>query len=81
MQKYEIIRELGSGSYGKVFLARSKRNNQQYAIKEISIGNLSQAEKDKAIQEVNLLKSLKHPHIVRLENSFQEKGILYIVME
>lgn len=81
MQKYEIIRELGSGSYGKVFLARSKRNNQQYAIKEISIGNLSQQEKDKAIQEVNLLKSLKHPHIVRLENSFQEKGILYIVME
>lgn len=81
MKKYDIIRELGSGSYGKVFLGRSKRNNQQYAIKEIQIGSLSQKEKDKAMQEVNLLKSLNHPHIVQLKDSFQEKGILYIVME
>jgi len=51
------------------------------AIKEIHMAALPQPAKDKAFQEVQLLRSLDHPNIVRLYDSVQEKGVLYIVME
>ena len=81
MNKYEIIRELGSGSYGKVYLARTKRSGEQVAVKEIKLSDQSPSESAKAAKEVNLLKSLKHPHIVRLIDSVQDKNTMYIVME
>ena len=81
MQKYEIVRELGTGSYGKVLLARNRRTKEQVAIKEIQVANLTPEARDKAMQEVELLRSLDHPNIVRLRDSFHEKGVLHIVME
>ena len=81
MQKYEIVRELGTGSYGKVLLAKNRRTNEQVAIKEIQIANLTPEARDKAMQEVELLRSLDHPNIVRLRDSFHDKGVLHIVME
>ena len=81
MNKYETIRDLGTGSYGRVFLAKSKRNGEQFAIKEIQMTNLSAEEKDNAMKEVQILSTLSNPNIVAHKESFQEKGNLYIVME
>lgn len=81
MQKYEVVKDLGTGSYGKVVLARNKRTSELVAIKEIMMTNMSDEEKDKSFKEVNLLKSLDHPNIISLKDSFQDKGHLYIVME
>lgn len=81
MQKYEIGRELGTGSYGKVVLAKNKRNGEQVAMKQIQMANLPQVAREKTLQEVQLLRSLDHPNIVRLKDSFQDKNVLYIIME
>jgi NIMA (never in mitosis gene a)-related kinase len=81
MQKYEYVKELGSGSYGKVILVRNKRDGEQLALKSIELSKLPSESRDKALQEVQLLRSLDHPNIVRLKDSFQEKGILHILME
>jgi NIMA (never in mitosis gene a)-related kinase len=81
MQKYEFVRELGSGSFGKVILVRNKRGGEQLAMKEIQLTSLSPDAREKALQEVQLLRSLDHPNIVRLRDSVQEKGVLYIIME
>ena len=81
MNKYDCIRDLGTGSYGRVFLAKSKRNGEQFAIKEIQMTNLTAEEKDNAMKEVQILSTLSNPNIVAHKESFQEKGNLYIVME
>jgi serine/threonine protein kinase len=66
MQKYELVKDLGTGSYGKVSLMKNTRTGEQVAIKEIPLANLTPQLRDKAQQEVNLLRSLDHPNIVRL---------------
>ncbi|KAJ7341508.1 hypothetical protein JRQ81_005692 [Phrynocephalus forsythii] len=81
MDQYETIQMIGEGSFGKVFLAERKQDNQQCVIKEISLTKLPRKEKESSEKEVTLLARLKHPNIVDFYTSFQEKNKLYIIME
>ena len=51
--------------------------------KEISYGDMSEKEKQLLVQEVNLLRELRHPHIVRYHDRIvcKEESTLYIIME
>ncbi|XP_062981350.1 serine/threonine-protein kinase Nek5 [Elgaria multicarinata webbii] len=81
MDKYEIIKMIGEGSFGKVFLAKGKGDNQQCVIKEISLTKMARKEKESSQKEVSLLARMKHPNIVAFYSSLQEKNKLYIIME
>ncbi|KAH0621933.1 hypothetical protein JD844_023684 [Phrynosoma platyrhinos] len=81
MDQYEIIKMIGEGSFGKVFLACGKEDNQQCVIKEISLTKMPKKEKESSQKEVTLLARLKHPNIVAFYTSLQEKNKLYIIME
>ncbi|KFR17162.1 Serine/threonine-protein kinase Nek5, partial [Opisthocomus hoazin] len=77
MDKYEIIKKIGEGSFGKIFLAKGKVDNEQCVIKEINLTK----EKEASQKEVILLAKMKHANIVTFYASLQEKNKLYIVME
>ena len=72
MEKYEIIRNLGRGSYGSVELARlrpspgspSNDKEQLYTIKKIKLKHLPPEERKKALDEAAVLRKLNHPKIV-----------------
>nr|XP_060642795.1 serine/threonine-protein kinase Nek5 [Anolis sagrei ordinatus] len=81
MDQYEIIKMIGEGSFGKVFLARGKEDNRQCVIKEINLTKMPRKEKESSQKEVTLLARLKHPNIVAFFTSHQEKNRLYIIME
>ena len=81
MHRYEIIRELGKGSYGSVKLAREKSSRELFAIKKIRLSCLSRSEREKSLGEVKVLSSIHHPNVVSYKESFQENQRLYIVME
>ncbi|NXG27177.1 NEK5 kinase, partial [Dromaius novaehollandiae] len=81
MDKYEIIKEIGEGSFGKVFLAKGKVNNEQCVIKEINLTKMHVKEKEASQKEVILLAKMNHANIVTFYTSLQEKNKLYIVME
>lgn len=85
MLKYEQIRVLGQGGFGKAILARKKNANknkeEKVVIKEVQIFSLKPRDREIAFQEAKLLSTLKHPFIVSYIESFQERGNLYIVME
>ncbi|GAB1597748.1 serine/threonine-protein kinase Nek1-like isoform X3 [Argonauta hians] len=80
MNKYVKIRQIGHGSFGKVFLVRHKQSFSNYVIKEIVISGMSPSERDDARKEVAMLATLKHKNIVSYIESFEESGRLYIVM-
>ncbi|XP_008113878.2 serine/threonine-protein kinase Nek5 isoform X1 [Anolis carolinensis] len=81
MDQYEIIKMIGEGSFGKVFLARGKGDIRQCVIKEICLIKMPRKEKESPQKEVTLLARLKHPNIVAFFASHQEKNKLYIIME
>lgn len=46
MDKYEIIKKIGEGSFGKIFLAKGKVDNEQCVIKEIDLTKVKQQNLD-----------------------------------
>ncbi|XP_055893460.1 serine/threonine-protein kinase Nek1-like isoform X1 [Biomphalaria glabrata] len=80
MNKYQRIKQIGEGAFGKAILVKKKDSARQYVIKEINIIKMSVKEREESRKEVAVLSQLKHPNIVSYIESFEEKGSLYIVM-
>ena len=80
---YEFLKEVGSGSFGKVSLVRRKADNKNYVIKQLNIQGLSPREQQDAINEVNILAKTDHPNVIAYFDSFvsSEDKNLNIVME
>ncbi|XP_019621504.1 PREDICTED: serine/threonine-protein kinase Nek1-like isoform X1 [Branchiostoma belcheri] len=81
MEKYQKVKRIGEGSFGKALLVRNKKDGKQYVIKEISITKMSPKERQEARREVTVLSKMKHTNIVSYQESFEEVGNLYIVMD
>ncbi|XP_035680684.1 serine/threonine-protein kinase Nek1-like isoform X2 [Branchiostoma floridae] len=81
MEKYQKLKRIGEGSFGKALLVRNKKDGKQYVIKEISITKMSPKERQEARREVTVLSKMKHTNIVSYQESFEEIGNLYIVMD
>jgi len=78
---FKILEELGKGSYGIVYKVRSLINKKEYVIKKIDLKVLNAKHRKESLQEVQLLKKLSHPNMIKYYHSFLEKDILFIVME
>uniref|UniRef100_A0AAV2KYB5 non-specific serine/threonine protein kinase n=1 Tax=Knipowitschia caucasica TaxID=637954 RepID=A0AAV2KYB5_KNICA len=81
MDKYEQVKKIGEGSFGKAILVKSKEDGHQYVIKEINISGMSSKERQESRKEVSVLANMSHPNIVKYKESFEEGGCLYIVMD
>ncbi|XP_030627992.1 serine/threonine-protein kinase Nek1 [Chanos chanos] len=81
MEKYEKLKKIGEGSFGKAILVKSREDGRQYVIKEIGISRMSSKERQESRKEVAVLANMSHPNIVQYKESFEENGCLYIVMD
>ena len=94
-QHFKKIKKLGEGSYGKVYLIRSKETQKEYALKRISINEENDNAKRISIieenynklslfmNEVNILKKIDHPNIISFRGAFKDKNkeVLNIITE
>uniref|UniRef100_A0AAZ3QLS8 non-specific serine/threonine protein kinase n=1 Tax=Oncorhynchus tshawytscha TaxID=74940 RepID=A0AAZ3QLS8_ONCTS len=78
---YEIIRTLGKGNFAVVKLACHKVTKTQVAIKIIDKKRLEPSDLKKIYREVEVMKLLNHPHIIKLYQVMETKDMLYMVME
>ncbi|CAA7393411.1 unnamed protein product [Spirodela intermedia] len=78
--KYDLLHELGKGSYGAVYKARDIKTSELVAIKVIS---LSEGEEgyEEIRGEIEMLQQCSHPNVVRYFGSYQGEEYLWIVME
>ncbi|XP_032233667.1 serine/threonine-protein kinase Nek2 isoform X2 [Nematostella vectensis] len=83
LHDYEELERIGSGSYGICKKIRRKKDNKVLVWKELDYGQMSETEKQMLVSEVNLLRELKHPHIVRYYDRIIDRTntTIYIVME
>ena len=80
-KKYKILSKLGSGSFGKVFLAQNKYTKEKVAMKQIKKSNKDLLSDGKIRDEIDILKKLDHPDIVRIIESFNTKDSYVLVTE
>lgn len=81
-KKYRIeTKILGSGAFGKVFLATSVSDeNFKVAIKVISKKKIDD-DIDQLLDEISILKKLDHPNIIKYYETYENQKYMYIVME
>jgi protein kinase A len=79
---FEILRTLGTGSFGRVHLVQSKHNQRFYAVKVLK---KQQVVKMKQVEHTNderrMLQEVKHPFLITLWGTFQDSKNLYMVMD
>jgi hypothetical protein len=78
---FKKIGGLGKGSYGAVYKVQRKSDQKIYALKEVSIKQLKQHDRQMAVNEIRILASLHHDSIIRYREAFLEKDNIYIVTE
>ncbi|KAI1240592.1 hypothetical protein IHE44_0009021 [Lamprotornis superbus] len=80
---YEVLLTIGAGSYGKCRKVRRKADGKILVWKELDYGMMTESEKQMLVSEVNLLRELRHPNIVRYYDRIIDRSstTLYIVME
>lgn len=65
-----LLISLGDGSYSCVYKVRRIEDNQEYALKKVKMINLSDREKENALNEVRILASIKHKNVASYKQAF-----------
>ena len=83
LNDFEIIRELGKGVFGVVYLATRKEDNNIYAIKQVKFTDLKQKEISNSLNEIRILASISHQNIIGYKESFYDSpaNTLNLVLE
>ena len=75
---YKIQKIIGKGAFGVVYKAFELCSGRIVAIKQIPVNTEN---KKHVIKEIELLKNLDHPNIVKYYNYLKEENHIYIIME
>ncbi|XP_075051877.1 ribosomal protein S6 kinase alpha-1 isoform X2 [Mixophyes fleayi] len=81
---FVLMKVLGQGSFGKVFLVRKitpPDRNQLYAMKVLKKATLKVRDRVRTKMERDILAEVHHPFVVRLHYAFQTEGKLYLILD
>ena len=83
MDKYEPISYIGKGNFGSITKIRRKIDGKILVWKELNYGVMSEKDRNRIVSEVNILRELHHPNIVKYYDRIIDKknAKLFIVME
>jgi len=82
-EDYCVLNSIGTGSFGSVSKVKRKSDDKVLVWKEINFGKMSEKEKSQLVAEVNIIRELKNPFIVKYYDRIIDKTTtrLYIIME
>lgn len=83
MSHFEVIKKLGEGAFGQVFVVKRKVDGETYALKKVKLASMKEKEKDNALNEIRILASLNDEYVVKFKEAFfdSSSNCLCIVME
>lgn len=83
--RYEVVRELGRGAMGTVYLGRDPKINREVAIKTLRYEGIDDAQmqevKQRFFQEAEAAGKLSHPNIMTIYDVGEDFDVVYMAME
>ncbi|XP_026782960.1 serine/threonine-protein kinase ULK3 [Pangasianodon hypophthalmus] len=77
-----LTEKLGSGTYATVYKAYRKTDNREaVAVKVVSKKSLNKASMENLLTEIEILKTVRHPHIVQLKDFQWDSENIYLILE
>ena len=81
-KEYKLIKSIGKGSFGEVFLTKKANSPKLYATKMIPISNFKNEELNKyLLNEINIMNQLNHPNIIKLYDIREKNDNKLLVMD
>ena len=79
IENYQKIKRIGKGSYGSVFKVMKKNTNLIRAMKVIPKN--FQKDNDEILREINILKNLDHPNVMKIYEFLEDDKNYYLIQE
>lgn len=79
--RYRLIRELGKGGMGTVWLGRDEELGREVAVKLVEPDYVSREAVARFKREARVMAMVKHPHIVVIHDVGEDRGVVFLVME
>ena len=79
--KYKVTNKIGEGSYGAVYLAFNLYTKQKVAIKRIVKNKENEIDELELKNEINILKKLDHPNILKIIEFYSSEHSYYIITD
>ncbi|XP_054276428.1 NUAK family SNF1-like kinase 1 isoform X2 [Macrosteles quadrilineatus] len=81
-QRFDLVKKLGQGTYGKVQLGINKETGQEVAIKTIKKCKIeTEADLIRIRREIQIMSSVQHPNIIHIYEVFENREKMVLVME
>lgn len=83
LSDFQVINKLGDGAYSSVYRVKRRDDEEVYALKQVKMLNLTEKEKENALNEVRILASIDHPNVIAFKAAFidEPSSSLCLVME
>ncbi|CAG9321967.1 unnamed protein product [Blepharisma stoltei] len=78
---YTVLKKLGSGGFGTVYQVIDKRTGIERAMKELPRSKMTQEASVQMLSEVEILRNLDHPNIMKVYELIESKKSYFIITE
>ena len=81
LSHFEILEELGKGTYGRVYKVRRKTDGAILVRKQVTLEGMSDEDREETLNEARVMSKCDHFNIIKYYESFIEDKNLHIIME
>ncbi|CAJ0751643.1 3713_t:CDS:10 [Entrophospora sp. SA101] len=81
INNYQLGDCLGKGAFGSVYRALNWETGEAVAVKKIKLSNIPKSDLNFIMTEIDLLKNLNHPNIVKYKGFVKTREFLFIILE